>query len=182
MEFIHSRPDVVRSNNQRWLLDYWKRARGAAQLPVWRDPEAEEFAGLSADLSGTEIVPANGGLRFLIRFHGTRVAELYGRESCVGKFLDEILPPTYCDAALATYRETVARRLPVYTVADMRDRGGRIVHYERLLLPFGQDGGEVDHILALLETVSPEGAFENRALMQAPHRPPAFALCTTINM
>jgi hypothetical protein len=52
----------------------------------------------------------------------------------------------------------------------------------RLLLPFGQNRGEVGRLLARLEIVSPEGAFENRALMQAPHRPPAFALCTTINM
>jgi len=41
---------------------------------------------------------------------------------------------------------------------------------------------EVDRILASLETVSPEGAFENRGLMNAPPRPPAFALCTTIQV
>ena len=79
-------------------------------------------------------------------------------------------------------RHVLASRLPVYTVADMRDPGGRIVHYERLLLPFGQNGIEVDRILASLETVSPEGAFENRGLMNAPPRPPAFALCTTIQV
>jgi hypothetical protein len=185
MEFIHSRPDVVRSNHQRWLLDYWDRTRAGNHLPVWQGVEAAEFAPLSADLSGTEVVLAKDDMRFRIRFHGTRVAELYDRENCVGKFLDEIIPANARAAALATYRETVARGLPVYTVADMRDRNGRIVHYERLLLPFCKNHGEVgkvDRILALLETVSPEGAFENRALMQAAHRPPAFALCTTINM
>jgi hypothetical protein len=182
MEFIHSRPDVVRSGNQLWLLDYWNRVRRDGRLPAWQGFEAAEFVALSADLSVTNVVPANGSARFLIQFHGTRIAQLYGRDSCVGKFLDEILPPNYCEAALATYREAVATRLPVYTVADMRDRTGRIVHYERLLLPFGQDWTEVDRILASLETVSPEGVFDNQALMQAPQRPPAFALCTTIHI
>jgi hypothetical protein len=180
MEFIHSRPDVVRSSNQRWLLDYWNRVRRDGRLPAWQGLEAEEFGAPSADLSFMDVMPANGSARFLIRFHGARIAQLYGRDSCVGKFLDEILPPNYCEAALATYREAVATRLPVYTVADMRDRW-RIVHYERLL-PFGQDQSEVDHILASLETVSPEGVFDNQALMHAPQRPPAFALCTTIHI
>jgi hypothetical protein len=71
--------------------------------------------------------------------------------------------------------------MPVYTIADMRDQTGRIVHYERLLLPFGHDGIAVDRILASLEVVSPEGAFENRDLMKAPPSPPAFGLCTLIN-
>src|SRR5262245_48891709 len=53
------------------------------------------------------------------------------------------------------YRHGVATRLPVYTVSDMRDRTGRIVHYERLLLPFATEGFEVNRILASLETVSP---------------------------
>lgn len=181
MEFINSRPDVIRSNNQRWLLDCWNRVRGSARLPTWPGLESDEFVMLTADLSFTDVVAANGHTRFLIRFHGTRIAELYGR-TCVGMFLDEILPPSYREAALGTYRQVLATRLPVYTVADMRDREGRIVHYERLLLPFGQDGIEADRILASLETVSPEGAFENRGLMQAPPRPPAFALCTTIQI
>ena len=90
--------------------------------------------------------------------------------------------PLTAHAALSSYRHVLASRLPVYTVADMRDPGGRIVHYERLLLPFGQNGIEVDRLLASLETVSPEGAFENRGLMNAPPRPPAFALCTTIQV
>jgi hypothetical protein len=49
-----------------------------------------------------------------------------------------------------------------------------------LLLPFGRDGAAVDRILASLETVSPEGAFEHRDILKSAKKPPAFALCTTI--
>src|SRR5262249_20126351 len=74
----------------------------------------------------------------------------------------------------------VAHRLPVYTISDTRDATGRIVHYERLLLPLTGDGADVAHVLASLETVSPEGAFDNHGLITATGRSPAFALCTSI--
>ena len=180
MEFMSSLPDVVRSITQRWLLTYWNRLRQDAELPMWQGLEAEELASGLDSLSFQDVVAADGELRFQIRFHGRRIAELYGRADCVGKFLDEILPPSYADAAQVTYREAVKTKLPVYTIADMRDRAGRIVHYERLLLPFTSDGATVNRILASLECVSPEGAFESRDLMQSPPKPPAFALCTTI--
>jgi hypothetical protein len=63
----------------------------------------------------------------------------------------------------------------------MRDRAGRIVHFERLLLPFGQDGTAVDRVLASIEAVSPEGAFDSRDLMTASASPPAYAFCAVID-
>jgi hypothetical protein len=177
MEFATSRADIVRSASQRWLLAQWNGLRGTAALPVWQD--VQDIARTVDDLSLTEVVAADGGFRFKIRFHGERIAELYGRVSCVGKFLDEILPAAYSESALGTYRQTVTTRLPVYTIADMRDGGGHIVHYERLLLPFGREG-KVEHILASLETVSPEGSIDRQGLMKAPEKAPAFAFLTTI--
>jgi hypothetical protein len=151
-----------------------------APLPTWQGLQPQSLAIPPDDLSLTEVVAANGSERFRICFHGTRVATLYGRTTCVGKCLDEILPAAALPAALATYRHVVATRMPVYTVSDMRDRAGRIVHYERLLLPFCGNGASVERILASLETVSPEGAFDKDGLMTALPKPPAFALCTTI--
>lgn len=177
MQFISSRPDVVRSISQRQLLSYWNRLRGTGQLPVWHGFDAEELVAMAENLSFQDVIGSEADARFLIRFHGRRISEAFGAV-CQGKFLDEILPPRYREPALATYRQVLTTRLPVYTVADMRDRDGRIVHYERLLLPFRQNGVAIDRILASLETVSPEGAFDNTEIMVS--KPPAFALCTTI--
>jgi hypothetical protein len=140
----------------------------------------EDLAIPLDDLSCTAVVGLDGSARFQIQFHGARIAEAFGRANCVGKFIDEILPPDYAETALSTYRQVVEGRLPVYTVSDLRDPSGRIVHYERLMLPFANGGNAVERILASLETVSPEGDFVNRELMVAPARAPAFALCTTI--
>jgi hypothetical protein len=180
MEFVESRPDVVRSVNQRWLLNYWNRIRAGSILPTWQGLETEELMRMSESLSFSDVLAANGNIRYLIRFHGQKIAETYG-SNCRGKFLDEILPPALRDAALATYRHVVATRRPVYTVADTSDRAGRLVHYERLLLPFGRDGATVDRILISLETVSPEGTFDNRGLMRQPTLQPVFTLYASID-
>jgi hypothetical protein len=180
MDFMNSPPDIVRSEHQLCLLHHWHGWRGQALLPVWPGVNAVETIVPFDSLSCTKVVGQDGSARFQIEAHGWRLAEAYGRDSCVGKFLDEVIPEAFRDTALSTYRHLLSCKLPVYTVSDMRDPAGRIVHYERLLLPFGDGGPEVLRILASLETVSPEGDFENRNLMASPGRPPTFALCATI--
>jgi len=179
MQFMRSRPDVVRSVSQRWLLSYWDRLRDKRLLPRWQGFEAEELAAMAESLSFLDVIGSDGNARFLIRYHGKKISEAYG-SVCQGRFLDEILPPQYREAALATYHRALVTNLPVYTIADMRDRFERIVHYERLLLPFSRDGAAIDRILASLETMSPEGAFDHHDILTPAAKPPAFALCTTI--
>jgi hypothetical protein len=184
VEFVLSPPDIVRSIDQLWLLQSWIRTRGARQLPAAEDLAADERPGISDNLLFTDLVSSGGAPRFLVRSGGRCIMEYFGM-SCQtggqGRFLDEVLPPAYRAAALATFREAVAAREPVYTIADMRDRGGRIVHFERLLLPFGRDGMAVDSILASIEAVSPEGVFDSQQLMTAPAMRPAFAFCAIID-
>jgi hypothetical protein len=180
MEFIRSGPDIVRSDHQRWLLDYWASQRGAGSLPMWRGLNAEDL-GVPLDyLAWMEVVDVDGATRFRMQFHGTRLREALGPVEGVGEFIDDFLPASYLGAAIATYREAVRTRGPVYSVSDMRDPRGRIVHHERLLLPFSQDGSKADRILASIEATSPEGPFELRDLLRFPIRPPVIALCATI--
>jgi hypothetical protein len=145
---------------------------------------AEELAGASDNLLFADVVNGAGPARFLLRFSGVRILEYFG-VSCPdrgqGRFLDEVLPAAYRDAALSSFHETVAARQPVYTIADMRDRAGRIVHFERLLLPLSRDGSAVDRIVASIEAVSPEGAFHGHELVTTPSAPPAFAFCGIID-
>jgi hypothetical protein len=184
VEFVISPPDIVRSSSQLWLLQTWMRLRGSSRLPALDGFLGEELVAISDNLLLTDVVSGAGATRYLIRFGGLRVVEYFGA-SCPaggqGRFLDEVLPAAYRDVALATFDQTVAAQEPVYTVADLRDRAGRIVHLERLLLPLGRDGAAVDGILASIEAVSPEGAMENRDLATSPSAPPAFAFCTIID-
>jgi hypothetical protein len=180
MEFMPSGPEIVRSDSQRRLLERWVSLRDRAPLPVWNRLDPNDFAVPLENLALMQVTGQPGEPRFRIAFHGSRLAEAFGPDDCVGKCLDEILPPPYQASALSTYREVVDSKMPVYTVSDMRDPVGRIVHHERLLLPFTQGGAEVERILASIEPVSPEGPFQLREIMKAPARPPVIALCATI--
>ena len=180
MEFMQSGPEIVRSDHQRWLLDYWASNRNAGSPPIWRGLNSNDFAIPLDYLAWMEVVEEDGAARFLMRFHGRRLAVALGSIEGVDKFIDDFLPPSYLGSAIATYREVVRSRGPVYTVSDMRDPTGRIVHQERLLLPFSTDGARVDRILVSIEVRSPEGPLELRDLMKSPVRAPVIALCTTI--
>ena len=181
MQFKLARPDVIRAVNQRWLYKHWNEAPATRALPVWRDLDSREFAAMSPNLSFTDVIGTNGRPRFLIRYHGSRIGEAYGSD-CHGKYLDEVLPANFRQTALSTYWQVVETRSPVYTAVDTPDRDGRVVHYERLLLPFGRDGVTVDRILASLEMISPEGAFHTNNLMTSGKTPSSYTICATIQL
>ncbi len=78
------------------------------------------------------------------------------------------------------YVEAVRTGEPVYTIQDVSDAAGRVIHFERLLLPFGRDGKAVDRILAALEFVCADGDFDAQALLTAPGPARTLRLSATI--
>jgi hypothetical protein len=166
MEFAVARPDVVRAINQRWLLLFWQRHLGTGRIPQWQAVEAEDLTRMSANLSFLDVVYSDAGPHFVIRFHGAAIGQLYGSSDCRGKSLDDVIPAARRAEGLMPYRQAVEDGCPIYTIHDLKDREGRLVHYERLLLPFAGDGRTVDRILASFELICPDGAFDNRSLMQ----------------
>jgi hypothetical protein len=180
MEFAASRPDVVRSVSQRWLLKYWTRLRGFKPMPLWKDVPVEELTPQLDTLMFLDVVANGAGPRFLIRFLGQRIAQSYGADFC-GRFLDEAIPPAWRDNAMQTYCQAVARRLPVYNVVDTGDSVGKVVHMERLLLPFTSNGARADRLLASIETLSLDGRFEQRQLGHSPHVSQSCTLVAVID-
>lgn len=180
MHFSVVRADAVRAINQRWLLNYWRRHLAGDRVPRWQAIEAEDLSQMSANLSLLDVIGGNGGLRFRIRYHGELVGQVYGSPDCRGVVLHESKPEPERAQALAPYRQASASGRPVYLVQDLADRQGRLVHFERLLLPFSRDGASVDRILASFEFVCPDGAFDSRDLMGSQIAPPALRLSATI--
>lgn len=180
MNFSVARPDVVRAINQRWLLKFWMRHLGDHSVPQWQAVEAENLTVMSTNLSFLDVTGGGGKARFQIRFHGATIAQVYGADDCRGKYLDEIMPAARNAEGLAPYRHAVHSGRPVYTIHDVTDRNGRLVHFERLLLPFAADGRTVDRILASFEFICADGAFDGRALMTSQSTPPTLRLSVTI--
>jgi hypothetical protein len=166
MKFPVSRPDVVHAINQRWLLKFWKRHLGERRVPQWQAVEAEDLSRISENLSFLDVIGGNGTARFQIRFHGATIARVYGASDCGGRFLDDVIPVPRHASGLAPYHRALETGCPVYTIHDITDRNGLLIHFERLLLPFARSGDSVDRILASFEFVCADGAFDRNELMK----------------
>jgi hypothetical protein len=180
MKFAVARPDVIRAINQRWLIKFWTQHLADHSVPRWQAIEATNLSAMSGNLSFLDVTESGGGVRFQFRYQGATVAQIHGSGDCRGKYLDDIMPVARHADGLPPYRHAVDSGRPVYTIHDVTDRNGRLVHYERLLLPFAADGRTVDRILASFELVCEDGAFDSHAIMISQSAPPALRLAATI--
>lgn len=165
MEFESARPSVVKSIKQRDLLNTWLRLYARTQsMPRMAEYQPERIEDELPDLVFYKVDTSSNPPRLTIQSDGTRMSNAYGHTG-KGKLLDEYLGARIAPIVMPVYYECIARKLPVYTIATIDDIYGRLVAYERLLMPFS-DGGEVTHILASLKTISEDGGFEIKNLMR----------------
>ena len=180
MDFESANPSVVKSIKQRDLLNTWLRLFARERLL----PRIEEYQPARMEEEFPDLVyftvdPSNWPPRLTIQSDGTRMASAYGH-SGKGRLLDEYLGPRLAPTVMPVYHECIARRLPVYTIANIDDSYGRIVAYERLLMPFSA-ADNVTHVIASLKTICEDGGFEIRNLMRGNHTLPTTRLRTVID-
>ena len=179
MDFESANPSIVKSIKQRDLLNTWLRLYAPSQRP----PRIENFQPSRIedelpDLVYMTVEKANPA-RLIIDSDGTRMSLAYGHTGR-GRYLDEYLGVRLAPLVMPIYQQCLDRALPVYTVSHVDDATGRIVAYERLLLPFSASEG-VTHLIASLKTISEDGSFEIRNLMRANDSLPTFKLCAVID-
>lgn len=167
VDFESANPTVVKSIKQRDLLNTWLRLYARQQCPPRRDDyKPERIADEAPDLVYYLVDAAHQQTRLIIESDGTRMSDAYGNTG-KGKSLREYIGPRLAPQVMPIYYACIERRLPVYTVSTIDDMYGRLVAYERLLMPFSEsDLGEVTHIIASLKTISEDGSFEIRNLMR----------------
>lgn len=180
LEFESAGPSIVKSIKQRDLLNTWLRLyarnqsipRMSEYQPARIEDELPDLVFYTVD---TEVQPP----RLTIQSDGTRMSTAYGNTG-KGRYLDEYLGAKLAPIVMPVYYECVARRLPTYTISTIDDVYGRIVAYERLLLPFSDQGG-VTHVVASLKTISEDGGFEIRNLMRGNDKLPVPKLRAIID-
>ena len=164
MNFESANPTIVKSIRQRDLLNTWLRLFAPAQ----RVPRVGEFqpSRIEEELPDLVFMTVEKAepLQLIIDSDGTRMSVAFGYTG-KGRYLDEYLGVRLAPLVMPIYQQCVTRALPVYTVSHVDDACGRIVAYERLLLPFSENGG-VTHVIASLKTISDDGSFEIRNLMR----------------
>ncbi len=164
MEFESANPTIVKSIKQRDLLNTWLRLYARAQvIPRIGEYRPERIAEELPDLVFLTVEDGEPP-RLKIESDGTRMSIAYGTTGR-GRYLDEYIGTRLAPMVMPIYYECLKRALPVYTVANVDDIYGRIVAYERMLLPFS-DGGGVTHVIASLKTISEDGGFEIKNLMR----------------
>ena len=180
MEFESAQPSIVKSIKQRDLLNTWLRLYARDQSI----PRMSEYhpTRIEDELPDLVFYTVNTGVQppcLKIESDGMRMSSAYGNTG-KGRYLDEYLGARLASIVMPVYYQCVARRLPAYTIANIDDIYGRIVAYERLLLPFS-DGDGVTHIIASLKTISEDGGFEIRNLMRGNDKLPVPKLCSIID-
>jgi len=180
VEFESANPTVVKSIKQRDLLNTWLRLYAREQLlPRIGEYQPERLTEELPDLVYYTVDTAQMPPRLTIQSDGTRMSNAYGNTG-KGRYLDEYVGPRLAPIVMPVYYTCIARRLPVYTIANIDDIYGRIVAYERLLMPFSQ-GGNVTHVIASLKTISDDGGFEIKNLMRGNDNLPTPKLRTVID-
>jgi hypothetical protein len=178
--FESANPSVVKAIKQRDLLNTWLRLFARERLlPRIGEYQPARLEEELPDLVYYTVDTANWPPRLTIQSDGTRMASAYGHTG-KGRFLDEFLGPRLAPVVMPVYHECIARRLPVYTISNIDDSYGRIVAYERLLMPFS-DADNVTHVIASLKTISEEGGFEIKNLMRGNDLLPVPKLRTVID-
>jgi len=166
LEFESAKPSVVKSIKQRDLLNTWLRLYARAQImPRMDEYQPARMEDEAPDLVYYSIDTATQPPCLTIQSDGTRMSTAYGHTG-KGKQLDEYLGPRLAPIVMPVYYVCIQRKLPVYTIAHIDDTYGRLVAYERLLLPFSETGVAVTHIVASLKTISEDGGFEIKNLMR----------------
>ena len=165
MEFGSASPSVVKSIKQRDLLNTWLRLYARErQTPRVEEYQPARLTEELPDLVYYAVDTAQRPPRLTIQSDGTRMSAAYGYTG-KGRPLGEYLGSRLVPVVMPVYYKCIASSLPVYTIADIDDIYGRIVAYERLLLPFSEGGG-VTHVIASVKTISEDGNFEIRNLMR----------------
>jgi hypothetical protein len=165
LEFASADPSIVKSIKQRDLLNTWLRLYARTQsMPRIEEYQPARIEDEAPDLVHYTVETALEPPLLTIQSDGTRMSNAYGH-SGKGLHLNEDLGPRLAPVVMPIYYQCIKRALPVYTIANIDDIYGRVVAYERLLLPF-TDGGTVTHIIASLKTISEDGGFEIKNLMR----------------
>ena len=165
MMFESADPSVVKSIKQRDLLNTWLRLYTRAQkIPPIAEYRPERLEDELPDLVYFNVDAGTEPPQIVIQSDGTRISVAYGHTG-KGRALEDYIGPRLAPFVMPVYRACVRRALPVYTIAHIDDIYGRVVAYERLVLPFS-DGGAVTHAIASLKMISEDGGFEIKTLMR----------------
>jgi hypothetical protein len=138
------------------IKSLWASKRHGRRIPKRADLDPAEFYQLWPISFLLEWDPALSD--WIVRFAGSAYGAVYGRE-ITGARVSEIVPQTLAPQVLSDLRLCSERQEPILIDGETSwpDRGN-VYQYQRVLLPFGDGGGKVTHLLGVAAFFNSAGA------------------------
>ena len=151
----------VKSISQRNLAVHWQSLHAKLGLPRFADFSPGNRAHDPRQMLVWTVDQSEGRRRYRHLYGGAYVFEAFGADASV-----DSVPRRLRDVFEQGLDTCRALRSIIYMAIATSDPSGQRVECERLLLPFGNGGGDVTHILASLQLVSATGSFQRSTIVQ----------------
>ena len=146
MVYAELDPNSVRSNRLRRFFGYWDGRRGQRMMPARSDIDPVEIPWM---LGYVTLHDARPGQNFRFIIDGTRTAEMFGIDM-TGRTVDEYPIPDIREMIRRTLATVVETRRPLRSDLDYGVKH-QCWRYERLILPLGADGANVDMLMSAVD-------------------------------
>jgi hypothetical protein len=152
---------AVKSISQRNLVVHWQALYAKQGLPRFDDFTPGERAHDPRRVLVWAVEHSNGERNYRHVYRGDYAVEAFGPVVRPAE-----APQPLRDIILAGLDECATSGSIIYMTIRAPDPSGNAIDCERLLLPFGEGGPEVTHILSSLELVSLKGSFDRQTVVE----------------
>lgn len=141
--------EEVKSDWFREAFRQWEAARADLPMPSRADVNPLAIRAAIGKMAMIDVAREGGNLDFIFRLFGTEIVTAVG-EDATGKSIDTIHPAAYGRMLRDAYEDVVRLGRPRCDTIIFRFRShGR--SYNRLILPLGANGRDVDRLWVLFE-------------------------------
>lgn len=140
------------SSKIREALQFWLELRNGSQLPTVSDFDFVKVPQLVSHLTSIDVGPEPD--RFRLRYIGSSIAEMTGRNA-TGKELDEELYPENRENVVRWARHSWKTAQPVLVTSGVAFADRDWTTLESLHLPLRSDEGKVVRIVSCVDPVEP---------------------------
>ena len=148
----------MRNVQQIALLNFWDRLRGDKRLPDIASLQPDDLRRSAEHLMFCDVAYTKSQRTFVVRYQGSQVKRAFG-VNATGLALDDPSIPRVERFSINDYHQVCERVEPHFRIIRLRHATGAVVHYKRLLLPFGKRNARVARIVSLISLFSEENGY-----------------------
>lgn len=152
---------AIKSISQRSIAVHWQRLHARHGLPRFADFSPGDRSHDARKMVVWTIEEEDGKRSYRHLYGGAYLFEAFGPNASV-----DLIPAQLREVFEAGLDACATSGSMVYMSIATSDPTGHRIECERLLLPFGDAGKRVTHLLASLQLVSLEGTFQRHTVLR----------------